>query len=154
MMHIMADHKLCKLDLSRKLLTTAAVFATIASPIASGLTNPFPNRSARPEAVILEQAIPTRVRVSQGVMAGLLIKKVDPIYPEDAKNARIQGEVILTAIISKEGEVENLQLLSGHPKLAPAAIEAVKQWKYRSYRLNGEPVEVETKIQVKFALPN
>jgi periplasmic protein TonB len=97
-------------------------------------------------------ATPQRVRVSQGVQAGLLIRKVQPAYPPLARQARIQGSVLLQAEISKDGSIENLRLISGHPMLAPAAIEAVKQWKYRPYILNGEPVEVETQVTVNFTL--
>jgi protein TonB len=97
-------------------------------------------------------ATPQRVRVSSGVSTGLLVRKVPPTYPPLARQARIQGVVILQAQISKEGNIENLQLISGHPMLAPAAIEAVKQWKYRPYLLNGEPVEVDTQVQVNFTL--
>jgi len=97
-------------------------------------------------------ATPQRVRVSSGVSQGLLIRKVAPNYPPLARQARIQGSVVLQAQISKEGTIQNLQLISGHPMLAPAAIEAVKQWRYRPYLLNGEPVEVETTIQVNFTL--
>ena len=97
-------------------------------------------------------ATPTRVRVSSGVSSGLLIRKVSPNYPPLARQARIQGTVVLQAQISKDGSIQNLQLISGHPMLAPAAIEAVKQWKYKPYLLNGEPVEVETQVQVNFTL--
>jgi protein TonB len=97
-------------------------------------------------------ATPQRVRVSSGVQSGLLVRKVNPTYPPLARQARIQGVVILQAQISKDGNIENLQLISGHPMLAPAAIEAVKQWKYKPYLLNGEPVEVETQVQVNFTL--
>ena len=97
-------------------------------------------------------ATPQRVRVSQGVSQGLLIRKVQPNYPPLARQARIQGNVVLTAEISKDGSIENLRLVSGHPMLAPAAIEAVKQWKYKPYFLNGEPVEVETQVTVIFSL--
>lgn len=97
-------------------------------------------------------ATPQRVRVSSGVSQGLLVRRVQPAYPPLARQARIQGTVILQAEISKDGSIQNLQLISGHPMLAPAAIEAVKQWKYRPYLLNGEPVEVETQIQVNFTL--
>ena len=97
-------------------------------------------------------ATPQRVRVSQGVTQGLLIKRIQPAYPPLARQARIQGTVLLQAEISKNGDIENLRLISGHPMLAPAAIEAVKQWKYRPYILNGEPVEGETQITVNFTL--
>ena len=97
-------------------------------------------------------ATPQRVRVSAGVTNGLLVKRVQPQYPPLARQARIQGTVILQAEISKTGDIQNLRLISGHPMLAPAAIEAVKQWKYKPYLLNGEPVEVETTVQVNFTL--
>jgi protein TonB len=97
-------------------------------------------------------ATPQRVRVSQGVTQGLLIRKIQPAYPPLARQARIQGSVLLQAEISKDGSIQNLRLISGHPMLAPAAIEAVKQWKYKPYILNGEPVEVETQITVNFTL--
>ena len=92
------------------------------------------------------------VRVSQGVMAGLLVSKVPPEYPADAKQARIQGTVVMRVIVNKDGNVANIQLMSGHPLLAPAAIDAVKLWKYRPYFLNGMPVEVETQVHVNFTL--
>jgi TonB family protein len=95
---------------------------------------------------------PVRVRVSQGVSQAFLITKVQPQYPDDARQARIQGSVVLKAEIDKNGSVEDLILVSGHPLLAPAAIEAVKQWKYKPYLLNGQPVGVETQITVAFQL--
>ncbi len=107
--------------------------------------------SSQPVAVP-KVATPQRVRVSTGVSSGLLIKKVTPNYPPLARQARIQGKVILQAEISKEGTIQNLQLISGHAMLAPAAIEAVKQWRYKPYLLNGEPVAVETQVEVNFSL--
>jgi len=97
-------------------------------------------------------ATPQRIRVSQGVSQGLKVRDVKPAYPPLARQARISGTVVLHALISKDGSIENLTLISGHPMLAPAAIDAVKQWKYRPYLLNGEPVEVETEVQVNFTL--
>jgi len=96
--------------------------------------------------------LPRRIRVSSGVSQGLLEKKIAPEYPPDARDARIQGAVVLRAVIDKEGNVSTLELVSGHPALAPAAIEAVRQWKYRPYLLNGQAIEVDTTIQVNFAL--
>lgn len=93
-----------------------------------------------------------RVRVSQGVTAGLLQKKVQPEYPPLARQARIQGSVVLHAVIGKNGHVENLQVVSGHPMLTASAIQAVRQWQYKPYFLNGQPVEVETNITVNFTL--
>jgi periplasmic protein TonB len=107
--------------------------------------------SSTPVAVP-KAATPQRVRVSQGVTQGLLIRKIQPNYPPLARQARIQGSVLLQAVISKDGAIENLRLISGHPMLAPAALEAVKQWRYKPYILNGEPVEVETQITVNFTL--
>jgi periplasmic protein TonB len=91
-----------------------------------------------------------RVRISQGVIAGMVIYRVEPEYLLLARQARIQGEVVMTAIISKEGTIENLQVVSGHPLLLQAALNAVKQWRYRPFMVSGEPVEVETKITATF----
>lgn len=95
-------------------------------------------------------AIPKRLRVSTGIATGMLIQRVEPTYPTIATRARIQGTVQLSAIISKEGNIENLRLISGHPLLVQAAMDAVKQWRYRPYILNGEPLEVETTVIVNF----
>lgn len=92
------------------------------------------------------------LRVSQGVAQGFLVHAVKPVYPPLARQARIQGTVMLQAVIGKDGRIENLQVMSGHPMLSPAAMEAVRQWRYRPYTLNGEPVEVETEITVNFVL--
>ena len=95
---------------------------------------------------------PKRVRVSQGVAQALLIKKVEPEYPQEARDKRIQGTVVLQLEISEAGDVKDARLISGHPLLALPAIEAVKQWKYKPYLLNGEPVQVETRATVDFRL--
>jgi protein TonB len=97
-------------------------------------------------------APPKVVRVSSGVSAGLLIRRIQPNYPPLARQARISGSVMLDAVISKDGSIEDLKVISGHPMLVTAAVEAVKQWKYRPYLLNGDPVEVQTQIQVNFRL--
>ena len=81
-----------------------------------------------------------------------LIRKITPVYPPLAKQARIQGQVRFTAIIGKDGSIQNLQIVSGHPLLVPAAQDAVRQWLYRPTLLNGEPVEVITQIDVNFTL--
>jgi protein TonB len=91
------------------------------------------------------------VRVSH-MSEGQLLRRVQPIYPERAKAVRVQGAVILQAIISKQGNIENLQVISGHPFLVQAALDAVRQWRYRPYVLNGEAVEVETQVTVNFVL--
>jgi TonB family protein len=96
--------------------------------------------------------VPKRVRVSSGVISGLRVYKVQPVDPPDARQARIQGVVVLKATISKEGRIADLQLISGPKELAGAAIGAVQQWRYRPYLLMSNPVEVETQIQVNFQL--
>ena len=103
-------------------------------------------------AIVPKLAAPKRVRISQGITQGLLITKIEPAYPKIALLARVTGVVMLKAIISKTGEVTELQVVSGHALLVPAAIDAVKQWRYRPYLLNGEPVEVETSVTVTFQL--
>lgn len=83
---------------------------------------------------------------------GNLIYRVQPIYPPLARQARIQGTVELRAIVSQAGTIENLAVVSGHPMLVKSALEAVRQWRYRPYLLNSEPIEVETDITVNFVL--
>jgi protein TonB len=97
-------------------------------------------------------ATPVRVIRTSSILEGNLIRRVQPVYPPIARTARIQGPVILVAIISKAGTIENLRALSGHPMLVPAAVDAVSQWRYRPYILNNEPIEVETQITVNFLL--
>jgi len=95
---------------------------------------------------------PIRVIRTSSFLEGNLIRRVQPVYPPLAKSARIQGPVVLAAVISKAGTIDNLRALSGHPMLVPAAIDAVSQWRYRPYILNSEPIEVETQITVNFTL--
>jgi TonB family protein len=92
------------------------------------------------------------VRVSNGVMAGLILHKIPPVYPELARQSRIEGTVILSAVIGEDGHISKLEPVSGPVELIPAAITAVQQWEYRPYISSGRPVEVETQIQVNFAL--
>ena len=94
----------------------------------------------------------SRAPVSGGVMAGYLISQVQPVYPAMAQRARVQGTVVLSAVISQDGRIENLRVLSGHPWLVKAAMDAVQQWRYRPYLLTGQPVEVETQVTVNFML--
>jgi protein TonB len=103
-------------------------------------------------AAVPRIATPQTVRVSSGVAQGLLVHQVRPQYPALARSARIQGAVVLQATIGRDGTIQNLHLLSGHPLLTQAAMDAVRQWRYRPYLLNNEPVEVDTTIQVNFAL--
>ena len=85
-------------------------------------------------------------------MKGNLIYRVQPEYPGLARQAHIQGTVLLRAVISREGTIENLQVVSGPPMLVPSAIAAVRHWRYRPYFLNDQAVEVETEITVNFVL--
>jgi periplasmic protein TonB len=117
--------------------------------VIGGIVNSTSNLAYIPK---LQPVVPQRIRISQGVTSGMLIHRVEPPYPLLAKQARVQGDVVLKAIIDKEGNIQDLQLISGHPMLVPAAIQAVKQWHYRPYLLNGQPVEVETTITVIFTL--
>jgi protein TonB len=86
------------------------------------------------------------------LLEGNLIRRVEPTYPPLARSARIQGSVVLVAVINKAGTIDNLHAVSGHPMLVPAAVDAVSQWRYRPYILNSEPIEVETQITVNFYL--
>jgi protein TonB len=95
---------------------------------------------------------PTRPLKISHWAEGNLIFRVQPQYPPLARQARIQGAVQLRAVISKAGTIERLTLESGHPMLAGAAVDAVRQWRYRPYLLNDEPVEIETEITVNFVL--
>jgi periplasmic protein TonB len=108
-----------------------------------------------PPPVKKEEAKPTgpqRIRVGGNVQQAKLVRQPRPVYPPLAKQARIQGVVKLNAIISRDGTIQNLSVLSGHPLLVPSAMEAVKQWVYQPTLLNGEPVEVVTQIDVNFTL--
>ena len=107
--------------------------------------------NAAPTAVP-KVATPQRVKVSAGVTSGLLIRKITPTYPPLAKQARIQGSVVLQAVIGKDGTIQNLRAVSGHPMLIQSAIDAVRQWKYKPYFLNGDAVEVDTQVTVNFTL--
>jgi periplasmic protein TonB len=110
---------------------------------------PPPPRPVEPRSIAATGA-PTRI--SGGVLAALLIHKVIPPYPALAKQARVSGTVELLAVVGKDGTVKKLDVVSGHPLLVPAAIDAVRQWVYRPTLLSGEPVEVIAPISVHFTL--
>jgi periplasmic protein TonB len=95
---------------------------------------------------------PSRVRVGGAVQAAKLVNRVQPMYPPLARQTRISGTVKLHAIIGKDGTVQSLQVESGHPLLVQAALDAVRQWRYQPTLLNGEPVDVDTEIDVIFSL--
>jgi TonB family protein len=113
----------------------------------------FPAAAQQPSGTVTPAPqIPQRVRISRGVAQGLLVRRVNPVYPPLARQARISGTVVLRVLIGTDGSTESLTLVSGHPMLAPAVIEAVKQWKYQPYLLNGQPTKVDTEVQVNFEL--
>ena len=97
-------------------------------------------------------AAPRRISISAGVAVGLLVSKAPIVYPIDAKKAGVSGTVVLSAIIGRDGTVEDLQVVSGPEMLQQAALDSVKQWRYRPYLLNGEPEEVRTTINIIFTL--
>ena len=105
-----------------------------------------------PMPAIVKKEPSRPVRVGGGISEANLIRRVQPAYPPIARSTRIEGTVEFTATISKEGIIEHLQLVHGHPLLVKAAEEAILQWRYRPTLLNGEPVEVVTDILVKFIL--
>jgi protein TonB len=115
-----------------------------------GLNLPFsgtqPVMPAKPAPTI------TREFKTSRMLQGMLVHRVEPVYPPLARTARIQGSVVLEAVISKDGTMKDLRLISGHPLLVQSAIQAVSQWRYKPYILNGDAIEVETQITVNFLL--
>ncbi len=138
-----------------------AVQATPAAPDApapSAMEIPTTGAAAPPpdlgsSAGTIPKPMLQTLNISQGVSRGLMIKKVQPIYPKNALFMRIEGAVELMATISKSGDISQVKVLSGDAQLTAAAIDAVKQWKYRPYLLNGEPVEIQTQVTINFKLP-
>jgi periplasmic protein TonB len=108
------------------------------------------NRQLPPEIKPPKPAQP--LKLSSGVMEAALIRQIQPIYPQSARMMHLSGEVVLHAIIGSDGSVRELQVMSGHPILAQAALAAVREWRYRPTMLSGEPVEVDTTITVHFDL--
>jgi len=102
---------------------------------------------------MLPKPAPGMIRISQGVSQGMLLKKVAPVYPAIARQLGKEGTVELLATIDKDGEVSKVKVLKGDAMLARAAVDAVKEWVYRPYLLNGRPVEIETQITVVFRAP-
>jgi periplasmic protein TonB len=122
------------------------VIGGIIGSLGSGPPPPPPVKEAP------KPATPQRIRVGGNVQAAKLVRQPKPTYPPLAKQARIQGVVRFTAVIGKDGSIQNLQLVSGHPLLVPSAQAAVKEWVYQPTLLNQEPVEVITQIDVNFTL--
>jgi TonB family protein len=126
--------------------------AAPALDVASGSDNDAISGLVNVSPAVPHQALQT-VKVSQGVSQGLLVRKVPPVYPQQALQMRIQGPVQSMATISKTGNISNLKLLSGDAILGRAAMDAVKQWKYKPYYLDNQPVDIQTQITVNFKLP-
>jgi len=105
-----------------------------------------------PPATVEPPKVPTQVQVSQGISAGLLIKRVQPVYPLEARSAHIQGSVRMSAVINRNGDIADLEVLDGPIELVVSAVNAVRKWKYRPYLLKGEPVAVRTQIVVNYVL--
>jgi len=120
--------------------------------VRSGLVGGPPTPPPPAPVTVVKTKNDQPIRVGGNVQAANLIKKVTPAYPPLAKQARIQGTVRFNAVIGKDGAIQNLTLVSGHPLLVPAATEAVKQWVYKPTLLNGDPVDVITQIDVNFTL--
>jgi periplasmic protein TonB len=114
-----------------------------------GVRNSIAEILARPVPRPVVAVGPPRISV---VMEGNLVHRVEPNYPAMAKQAGIEGTVVIKAIIGHAGAIEQEQIVGSHPLLVRAALDAVRQWKYRPYRLDGEAVEVETQVTVKFVL--
>jgi len=123
--------------------------ATLDDGKGSGGNDLFNTQSNRP---IVREPIRGPVRVSGLVVEGMLVDKRMPVYPAIAKATRTEGTVVLQATISRSGTIENLRVASGPGLLQQAALDAVRTWRYRPYLLNGEPVEVETTVNVVFKL--
>jgi periplasmic protein TonB len=123
--------------------------ATMDDGSGSSVDNLFGRENQRP---VVSARLAGPVRVSGTIVAGLLIEKRIPIYPPIAKATGTQGTVVLQATISRSGSIENLHVVSGPGMLQQAAMDAVKEWHYRPYLLSGEPVEVETTVNVVFKL--
>jgi TonB family protein len=135
--------------------SNANAISDVPVPTLSGI--PANNVGALPGLMGSAGSMPPPVlqtlKVSQGVSRGLLVKKVQPIYPTNALRLRLEGAIEIVATVSKTGDITAVKSLGGDPQLARAAIEAVRQWKYKPYLLNGEPVEIETQVTVNFKLP-
>jgi TonB family protein len=95
---------------------------------------------------------PQRLRISQGVAMGLITHRIEPQYPEEARRRSIQGQVVVRFVIDKEGNTTDVFAIEGDPLLRDAAVAAVKQWKFKPYLLNGEPIQVETNATLGFKL--
>ena len=150
-----AEHPIVVKNGSTAPLKSNPASPDVSAPAMTGMTTgsggSLPNllsNTGRAPAPVLQT-----LNVSQGVSQGLIVKRVQPTYPSTALHMRMEGAVQLLATISKAGDITSVKILSGEPLLTHAAADAVKQWKYKPYLLNGEPVEIQTQITVNFKLP-
>jgi protein TonB len=105
-----------------------------------------------PSVTVAPVKAPARINVSTGVLKGMLLAPILPVYPGIAKAAHVEGSVVVEAVISRQGTIESLHVVSGPQMLQNAALEAIRAARYQPYRLNGEPTEVQTTITVNFRM--
>ncbi len=141
-----------KLGFGKRVLLGVMASAVIAGPLLIGIMNPSAAAAQSGDAEGKPSQGTGPVHVRGDIMQGMISKKVNPEYPDAARNARIQGTVVLEVTVKKDGAVKNVRIVSGHPLLAPAALDAVKQWVYKPFLLNAKPVEVLTQVKVNFTL--
>ncbi len=135
----------------------SAATPTVEAPQPSALLATKQPDAAISTIVTSHAAMPAKgetVRISQGVTQGLVLQKVQPVYPVQARQMHIQGTVVVQAMITKEGTTRDLKVISGPPVLGRAAMDAVRQWRYKPYFLNGEPIEIQTQVSINFTAPN
>jgi TonB family protein len=150
LMNLTGKHKEMRAVCRVALVTACAALglATCGSALALGMQGD----QAAPVNGSSPSKAPKQLTVSADKMSGNILTKAVPTYPPDAKKAKIQGKVVLSVVISKNGNVENIRVLSGPPELQQSAIDAVRQWTYKPYLLNGDPVEVKTTVNVIYQL--
>lgn len=143
---------MASLRLARPVLTLSiwAVITCCALPISAQA--PDTQQPVAPSQSTAVPRTPQRVRVSQKVAEQLVKRKVPPHYPDEARAEHVEGSVLMQVDIDREGNVEKAILISGHPLLAPAAIEAVQKWKYKAFRLNEQPFPIQTQVLINFTL--
>jgi TonB family protein len=154
-----ADEKPQPLMVKSESAHPAAADSSAASPAPPSLNLSASNADGALSGII--SSVPVTVpkasiqtmKVSQGVSQGLLVKKVPPVYPPQALHSGIQGSVLLEARIAKDGSIASVKAISGDSQLARAAVDAVRQWKYKPYFLDGQPIDIQTQVTVNFRLP-
>jgi len=116
-----------------------------------GVLNSILSATAGPPPPLPPPTAPRRLQISH-YDPGMLIRRVMPVYPHAAVITRTEGPVVLLAVVGKDGSVRDLRVISGSPFLTSAALDAVRQWQFKPYILNGAPIEVETQVTVNFVL--